>query len=463
MDSPASTPKPPRRKIPIRTGVAGPAKIVISGLLLAAAVFVAFFNQPTGNTGLNGIPPKRPDAKLKTPELDPQVLALAKDKTHTDRMRLEAEPISHLLEKSLNVVPSIARALGMPDQPVPIERLRHDPNSYRGSYLWYKGELKFVTSDGREGHPVRGFKIYEGWIETDSGDTVMFRVSVRPKGIKVGDIVRVQGFFMKLRDSKVQPNVEMAPILIGPELYADYADWDAVDNLDKTVLARIEQGSWARGEEEPTDLGHLERSLAESQGVPLWHLASYARHQAEKSPPIDWHEIPALVKKDSVLEMRYGETPAGSPTRILGTFVQARTYEADPNPLGIQHWTEVWVLIRDIGAMHVPIWIPEKLEGTWNFNEPIDTGAFFYRGMLYMTQTNDERFTPIFVASKLKRFVPAVENPVNRIVKWSFFGLSILVIGFFVLLNRRDKKTSAAHAEALIERRRKRRAHTQPS
>ncbi len=255
----------------------------------------------------------------------------------------------------------MARELGMPEHPIPIALLRASPSSYRGAYPWYRGVLKHV-SPGRTGHPVDGYQVYEGWIETGDGETVLFRVSQPPRDIAEGDTVRVEGFFLKLRDSHHSPTVEQAPLLIGPELYRDYEPWAPVTQLDPGVLGQIDDGKFQGGEW--VSRGDAEQDLRESEAVPLWHLASFAMHRARTGADSDaeWHERPAFVTKDQLDASKRGEIPRGTPMRLLGTFVQSRSFAARPNPIGVDTWTEAWVQIRDLGGKVVPVWVPGGAE-----------------------------------------------------------------------------------------------------
>jgi hypothetical protein len=135
------------------------------------------------------------------PELDPEIMARARDGTRAERLVTDVEPLEHLLERSLLVTPAVARKLGMPAQPEPISRLRQHPDRYRGKYLWYKGQLELLLPP-KPGHPVPGYSLYEGLLRTADGEPVLFAFSVPPaEGLAEGDWVRMEGFFLKLRDT----------------------------------------------------------------------------------------------------------------------------------------------------------------------------------------------------------------------------------------------------------------------
>src|SRR5690606_12109007 len=114
---------------------------------------------------------------------------------------------------------------------IPVSVLRTNPDAYRGAYLWYEGELGYV-SPARPGHPVQGYGIHEGWIVTPDAETVLFRVSEPPDRVREWQFVRVEGFFMKLRDSHHMRRCERAPLLVGPEVFPDFAPWEPVTEID---------------------------------------------------------------------------------------------------------------------------------------------------------------------------------------------------------------------------------------
>lgn len=426
------------------------------GVLLAALVWVTFFQSSTG-TNLGSGPPIAP-VQVAVPKIDQELLRTARDAEHVDRLVLEPEPFAHLLEKSIDIVPSVAEALGKPEQPVPIAYLRASPQTYRGAYLWYTGRLTNL-SPGKSGHPVTGYRIHEGALETQDGETVLFRVSLAPR-VQVDDFVRIEGFFLKLRDSAANPKADMAPLLVGPELFPDYPPWDPVTELNPDVFEPIRDGIVVDGawvDEQDAAL-----TLDESEDLPLWTLASYANAQrgGENDTLGRWRAIPAFVTKDQLDAVKRGEVEPGTPFRLLGTFVMARWFAARPNPAGIRYWSQAWVQVRDLGGKIVPVWIPRKVEG-YQFNQSVEVRAYYLRRFVYELQNQDGKaFTPLFVAADLDRFSAGPEHPMARWAKVGFATAVASLIALFFYIARRDRKASAAHEAEMIERRRRRRAKT---
>jgi hypothetical protein len=429
-------------------------RILAMGVLLAGLVFVTFFYDPSGQDQL-GTGPPIVRAQVAVPEIDQQLLRSIDDGTRTERLVLEPAPLAHLLEKSIDVVPSVADALGMPREPVPVAMLRASPSTYRGAYLWYSGELKFLAP-GKSGHPVAGYRIHEGYLETVDGETVMFRVSLEPK-VQVGEFVRIEGFFMKLRDSAAQPKAEMAPVLVGPELFPDYPRWDPVETLDPNVFEDLRDGVFADGEW--VDYQDAEHDLERSQDVPLWTLASFALHRdgGAEDTLAHWRQSPAFVSKEQLDAVKHGQVPAGTPFRLLGTFQFGEWTSARPNPVGIEHWTQVWIQIRDLGGKIVPVWVPKKLSDLKR-NESLEVRAYYLRRFVYDLQNSEGKaFTPLFVAADLDRFTSGPEHPLATSVKWAFAALVMFVIVLLFTVARRDRRARDEHEVAMIERRRRRR------
>jgi hypothetical protein len=436
-------------------------RIAVMGVMLALLLFVAVFDGFGGTETTSNervvLRPALPAAELYTP--DPAILALAKDSTRRERLLREPQPFEHLLEKALNVVPDIAAALGMPTEQVPIARLRADPSRHRGRYLWYKGVLE-ALSPGKSRHPVPRYQVHEGRLRTDSGEQVLFAFSVPPpEDLVVGkDWVRIEGFFLKLRDDHFPP-IDQAPILVGAELTRSLPDWRAVEELDPAVLARIHDGNVGGTIVDEQDMA---TPLVEAQDVPLWHLASYAAHQRATLPPAEFDRFPALTTEAQWRELESGSSPKGSRYRLMGTFQLGRTFAAKTNPLGIESWSEVWIQCRDLGGRTLPIWLPIALGDEWRRNQTVIAHGYFFKRYLYVSQNGERHFAPLFVAASLEPFSISLglfDNAIARL----FAGLVAIVTLGFLLWARRDRRQHREHETQLIERRRRRRSNTTPA
>jgi hypothetical protein len=442
-------------------GTAG--RILLTGALLAALLFVAFrvldnrgspmdLGQPLPIEG-------PPQVRVAVPELDPEILTLVRDGTREQRLVLDAteeKALKHLLAKSANIGPEAARALGRPNDPIEVARLRVDPGSERGRYLMYRGTLIHV-SPPRAGHPLDGFDIHEGAIRTPDDEVVFFAVSrPLPDDIGEGSYVEVEGFFFGLRDSNVIVDAREAPVLVGPRVRRAMRPWPEVTELDPAILDAEPDGEFdaeAPDGQQWLGLEEMRRPLQRGQTESLWHLASYARHEAERTDLDTWREIPAFVTKEQLDETRLGTMPRGTPVRVLGEFVFARWMPAETNPIGVDAWSEVWIQVPDLGGKLLPVWVPERIEG-FERRDPIEARAYYFRRRSYETAEN-EVFAPLFVAAHLDRYT-RVEHVGLQIAGWTFFVLVAITIVFVFWMSFGDRKRQRQTEEALAARRRRR-------
>lgn len=437
-------------------------RLILMAAALAGMVFLVVFFRP-GEDSVDTGRPRYFEDTTPVPELDDSKLALARDSTREERLVLDEEPFRHLLEKSLHVTPTVARKLGLPDRPVPIERLRSNPGTHRGQYLWYKGQLEYLSRPN-EGHPVPNYSYYEGRLVTSEGEPVLFAFSVPPaEPLAIGDWVRIEGFFFGLQDAHFPVPLDRAPMLVGPELFPAYADWNAVDELDPTVLGQVNDGWWdpnAGGRGDFVDAPDIEKMLDESQDTPLWHLASFARAERERRTEEYWKGVPVFAEKAQFERFRDGLVARGTPMRILGIYRDARVLPARPNPLGLEAWTEVWVQVRDLGGKIIPVWVPEKIADDWRLNQTAICNAYFFKIYKYATREGEIRWTPLFVAGSLDRFELG-EQLLTTVVTFSFAGVIGAVGLVLFVLVRRDRRHRREHEESLLQRRKRRR--TTPS
>ena len=458
---------PSTRFRPPRSSLRDNSRVVAIGVLLAVVMFVFFWPRAE---------PRRPDfndaqsgpIKVAVPTLDRDLLATVRDDSSESRLLIEPAPLSHLLEKSMGVVPTVAEALGRPAEPIPIPVLQSSPESYRGAWLWYSGRLRYVSL-GKSGHPVEGYKVYEGFVETDLADgtsgVVMFRTSRLDPDARIGEWVRVEGFFMKLRDSHVLPEAERAPLLVGPDIVAEFQPWPPVEELDPTRFESVHDGRFAKGETreqrfEILDEEDATADLESSQGEGLWHLAAYARRKrgGPKDTLPEWRLHPPFVKPEQFEQAAFTDVPRGTPYRLLGTFVMSRWSAAGPNPIGVSHWSTVWVQSPDLGGKLLPVWIPKKIEG-FKFGDTLEVRSYYFKRLLYERRSGDggKVLTPVFVAADLDRFVALPEGALTMAVKYGFAALVAGVIGLFYLMSRHDKRQREQHEDRMNRRRRERR------
>lgn len=439
------------------------AKIAGMGTVLAVLCYLAFFH----DFGSNAIDPTEvnvlPVPTVSTPTLDPDVMATIADESREKRLVLEPEPLAHLLATSLNVSSAVGQALGMPKDPVPVEFVRTEPSYYRGQYLWFKGELEKLEGPA-PGHPVEGYSVYTALIRTPGGEPIQFYFSLEPlaDGLQVGDWVRVEGYFFKLRDMVFPTRIEKAPVMVGARLRPAFEDWGEVTAFDADLLRSVRDVHWVEGEDgsrEWVPQVDGERTLIEDQAEPLWNLAAYARSETGGTLE-QWRAHPALdLERFKLLRDDDNRDEVGTPYRVMGTFIFASRFRAPPNPAGIEHWSEAWIQVHDLGGKLIPLWIAQDIGSDWQRGDPVEARVFYYKRLSYEPEFGDatQVLTPVFVGARLDRY-RAADQPLASTIGWIFLGISIFVVGLFIFVARRDRTSSARFEEKRTERRRRMRA-----
>lgn len=416
------------------------------GTLLASLVYVTVIWQPEKAVPEETIDPAEP--VVVVPQLDMALLAQANDETREDRLRLEAEPLRHLLSKAIDVGPSTAVALGTPGEQVSIADLRTDVAKWRSRWIWFEGVLEDLGGP-RDGNPVRGYSIYEATIRLADGNHAMTAFSIPPDNdIQLGSWVKVEGFLLKLRDTTYPLDITMAPMLVGRELRRDYEDWGPITELDATLLDSVNDRDYWPG----TKSWH---TLEEDQTEALWHLAAFVRDTAKQRSLADWRKIGTLNAAEVYDRLLDNAFARGTPLRIFGTLIRRRTLAAPPNPAGITFWTIAWIQVREFGGRLIPVWLPKRVDNL-PARASLEVRGFYYRWLAYEGQKNDRFRVPLFVAADLDPYKLEVDKTM-RALGLGLGALLIAMMGLFWLAQRRAHVESVAHARDMDTRRRRRR------
>ena len=144
--------------------------------------------------------------------------------------------------------------------------------------------------------------------------------------------------------------------------------------------------------------------------------------------------------------------------RILGECVEGHWLQADPNPIGLEHWTEVWVQVHDLGGRVVPVWIPQKVDYLTR-RKPVEVRAYLFKRHAYDSLRGERRVTPLFLAAAMDPY-EEVENPFIAQVGMVVAGAAGFLIILFFLMARRDRLARSQHEMAMVKRRRRRQART---
>lgn len=434
-------PTPPRLLPPIPPLV----RLLVCGVMLAAiAYLVGTWSTPAAPT------PDAPqvEATVVAPDLDRGLLAQVADTSRDQRLQLETEPLRHLLRLAIDVGPTVAAALGMPAEPVPLATVRADLAKWRGRWIWYEGELVDLSGP-RPGHPIDGYSIYEATIRLADGEHAIAAFSMPPEPtIQKGSWVRIEGYLLKLRDTTYPLDLRAVPMLVGRAIQRDYEDWGPVRQLDPAVMAKVEDTSFW-----PQD--PMWRTIEEDQGEPLWHLAAFARDTAGDRTFAEWRRIGILNAADLFETFKAGELLRGTPLRIIGTLIRRTTVAAPANPAGIKFWTVALVQVREWGGALVPIWVPKRV-GDLPMQAQLEVRGLYYRRFAYEAKTGKRHFVPLFVAADLDRYELATD-PAMRQVGLALAGVLTGLMLLFWWGTRRSSRETQEHQREMDARRRRRR------
>jgi len=416
------------------------------GVCAAVLAYATLVWQPSAPPAVEAASPV--ESTVAVPKVDAKILAGASDATREQRLLLEAEPLRHLLTLAIDVGPTVAAALGMPEQPLAVSELRESTNALRGRWLFYEGVLEDLTGP-REGHPIRGYAIYEATIGLPDGDRVMATFSLPPdSAIQRGSWVRIEGFFLKLRDTTYGQPSSKAPLLVGREIQRDYEDWGPVLRLDPAILDKVEDSSFQPGDK-------TWHTIEEDQTEALWHLGAFVRDTSSQRTLADWRRIDALNANDTHRALVDNRVARGSPMRVFGTLIRRSTVTAPSNPAGIKSWTVVWVQVREFGGRLVPIWVPKRVRDL-PLRAQLEVRGFYYRWFAYEAQNGDRHRVPLFVAADLDLYQLDVDKTMRQLGIWLALAATSMVVVFW-WLQRRAVRQSLAHSHDLDARRRRRR------
>ncbi len=417
-------------------------RYVLAGCLVALVAYALWMVEAAPTVTAPGEQPT--EMVVSVPQLDATILAGARDGTREERLRLEVEPLRHLLAKAIDVGPTVAATLGMTDAPVPVADVRAQPLRFRHQWLWYEGVLESLAS-ASDGHPIQGYSIHEATVRLADGERVLAAFSLPPgPDIETGVWVRVEGYFLKLRDLSYPKAIESAPMLVGRQIQFDYEDWGPVTQLDPGLLARLDD----RGVF-PGDLAL--RTLEEDQSEALWHLAAYARDTATTRTLADWRRVPVLHFSwhQKVMD---SEVPRATQMRVFGTLIRRTTLAAPTNPAGIRAWTTVWIQVREYGGKLVPVWVPKRV-AELPPRAPLEVRGFYYRRFAYDTEAG-RRVTPLFVAADLDRYELGVDKTMREIGLW-IAGVVAVLFALLLWSQRRAARASVLHRRDMDARRRR--------
>lgn len=423
-------------------------RFAMAGVILALFAF-SFWQLSTFENAAEPDPGDVLERVVRVPTLDEKLLVEVRDTARSDRLQVEREPLRHLLAKAIDVGPSVAAALQIPDDMVPVSEVVEAIDKWRYRWLWYEGRLTQISAP-RKGHPIDGYSIIEATVQLEDGRSVMAAFSVEPKDkLQVGDWVRTEGYLFKLRDITYPETLDKVPMLVGRSLQRDFEDWPKITELDQSLFEGFDDSSmW------PEDLPA--RTVEEDQTEILWHLGAFVRDTAKDRTLKDWRKIEPLTTAEPYDRLVNGEVGRGEPMRVFGTLIRRHTIAAPANPANIKFWTAVWIQVHGFGGHLIPIWVPGKVDEL-PMRAQLEVRGFYYRWFVY--DGKRDRFkVPLFVAADLDLFELDTDETMIEIGIW--IGSAVTLMFVLILWSqRRTSRGALAHSKQMDARRRKRREH----
>ncbi len=425
----------------VRIGV-----LVVAAALLGSIIFGGLGNLlNTGEETTLITPPRNQIPRdagytVPVPEIDLTLFKDVREETSAQRYTNEPKPFLHLLRAAIKLAPGSLREMGLPDQPVPISLLQKNPDHYRGSPLFYEGELLSLRPPVKV-PGLEGFEVTEGLIQTDSKEKVLFAIiEAAPKNIHPGSRVRIEGLFFKLRDENFPFKVKRAPFLVGANLQRAFKEFPPVKTLDPKILAQVQDKSL--------------RAAKVIEGLPFYHLASWIMGQKDRK---NWpKEIPELTREIAVhMAQADGTVPRGKMFKIIANLLWVQIIKAEPNPLKVSFWSRVWVYHPTIGT--IALKIPGKLPSKWKTGDEVVCYGAFLKRIYYETGAPRTewkyhyRIIPFFVADQLYH-LRVVDNPLNKILRIFFLVLTAFLILALMILAIRDSKADKEIRNRLREK-----------
>ncbi|MCA8968778.1 MAG: hypothetical protein KDC95_03310 [Planctomycetes bacterium] len=422
-----------------REGLRFAVMILMAVVVAAIALGTLDTFTTTGKVEPKVIEPVVPDITL--PPLDKKILAEAKDSTPIQRLETEASVYEHLLACAAYIVPGSLQAMGL--QEGSIAALRADSDKWRGKPVAFEGRIV----DLRTPTAIPGVDVWkktEGMLETDEGEHVFFAVLDKvPADLSPGKYARIEGFFYKLRDFKFPNRYDKVPHIVGFALRPAFHKFEPVKELDKTYLSTIQDNVETPSEIDTNALYHVTSWLENQTMDTAWY---------EAAKDLDRKDVESMLSASS-------DSPRGQVFRVLAELYDAQTRLAEPNPLGITHWTRAWVKHSDQETIQVNI--PGRLEGEWHTGDVVVFYGAFLQRYWYESGFDDsgmriQRIVPLFVATKLFHW-QFKENPANLWIRLALLAIAVLLIAAFSFLVFRDRKAEQEVRDRLIENRRRKR------
>ncbi len=420
---------------------------------LVAAVIAGLLLRSRSSGDLGGLPAGEPEElapAVSLPAVDAQRLdALVQDARAEDRVVLESEALDVALDTARLLTPRHFRAMDQVElDAATAAGLLADPGAQRGRPFLARGWIEELRQRQRgpanaPEHPP----LHVGQLLLEDGTVAYFVALQLPDDSLLGDYVRVDGLFLKVfsdESSEQRGTWIEGPLLVAPQAIRSYPDLGRVTEIDPK-FERLVLDDYLL-----SPAGEAPRM----EGLPfeaLWHLMAYVRDLPAGA--VDWSSAPELDGETLRAVLADGRAHRFQPFRIpLGRLQGNRVRRPGENPARMAQYSEGWIgntTWKNVIQFQAPT-AYHDLE----LADYVHGRGFFLKNFAYES-AQGLRVAPAFVLVSLHSHVPSAP-PLFRHLTYAVVGTTVLLTLLFVVLLRRDKRSSERFERDLVRRRRAR-------
>jgi len=367
-----------------------------------------------------------PSAALEEPKSSPPLASVERDKlasvadaTATQRAEIERDPAAHLIDEASQLVYGDLEKLGM--VAADRELIEQAPAQHRGDAVYALGELQWYEPiSDNQGYRVRGE------IRDELGRSWNFLVVTEPFDVRIGDVVKVAGFYLKQYDMlRPDRSSSSGPLIIGEELLRSSYRIDPVTSLRPELFLRVRD----------YDLTEASRPLESPE---FYELLSYVDHSSPETlfPP---GSAPTEYRASEL--MRNTDAHRGEALRVSGLLAAVQEVPLGPrgeNPLGVPFVWHIWLSSYSGATLLISF---EKPDGLVPKVDVVDADGIYFRRYAYENQLGQPYTAAVVIAKRLQKYV-APTNDFSPLLMKVTVGIVAAVILTAWLVSRRDTADS---------------------
>lgn len=385
--------------------------------------------------------------QIYVPEFDFAALNSEIDDSEQAQVRVESAPLGKLIDHAGFLTGIQYDTLGTINLSMEENaRLLAMPSESRGQAVRIRGTIEALATRTRADEDS---KYFEGRVRLEDGGVCYFALTRLPQDDEgpatPGTFIRVNGLFMKGYRTETDNGWETGPYVVGRNAVFSFDSvGDRVTYVPKSVMSLVEDDSVMEG----------------PRGEPFaayWTMLAYARDIEEGD--IDWDAAPELTNIKLGEILANGSDFRGQPFRIpISVNMETRQKTIQENPARLETVSEGWIGNQSWSAGNGLIKFRGPFENPGVTRKDLVTArGFFFRNHLYVPAKGGAALAPMFILVDIEKFT----GPTDTRVKFIFAGVVVAtvgLIGLLIFLLYDDKKKSRDLQEALIRRKRERRA-----